>query len=143
MKVLKALEILKKEQPVIVSGRTFEVHNLVHVILDSAEDVYWIRNGEGRLLSVDPQSEEVILFEELEEELEAYDETLEFRGTDYEFTYEEGGKVLDEDEEEVDHVDFKEYEADGEIIRIAEFEVSGEIITLRGSRITEDDLQEV
>lgn len=143
MKVAKALAIFKEENPVIVNGRTFEVRNISHIILDSGDDVYWIRNGEGRLLSIDAQSEEVIIFEEIDEELEAYDETLEYRGTDYEFTYEESGKILDEDDEEIDNVDFKEYEADGEKMRIAEFEVSGEIITLRGILITEDELQEV
>jgi len=143
MKLNKALELFLNERPVIVDSRTIEAESVDHIRLESGEDVFWIHGEGGIWVSIDQNSEEVMLFQEIVADLEAYDETLEYRGVDYEFTYEEGGKVKDEDGEEIDRVDFKEYEADGEIIRIAEFEVSGEKITLVGRRLTEDDLQEV
>lgn len=143
MKVAKALQTFLQEQSVIVDGRTIKAELIEHIHLDSGEDIYWLRCESGIWLSIDPQSEEVIIFQEIDEDLEAYDEILEFRGVDYEYTYEESGTVKDEDGEEIDHVDFKEYEAESEKIRIAEFEVSGERITLFGHCITEDDLQEV
>lgn len=140
MKISEALQLLEEDQAIVVRDKTFNPRGVEPVSLETGEKVYWVHSREGLWLSLDPEGEEIILFEDIDEELEVEDDIVVYGGEDYEFSYEgtttmsaeEGGKVLS----------FKEFEASsGEIIRIMEEESTGEISQAYGTKLTEEDLQ--
>jgi hypothetical protein len=140
MKITEALAHLENDQSIVVRDKTFHPRGVEPISLETGETVYWVHSREGLWLSLDPAGEEIILFEDIDEELEAEDDIVVYGGQDYEFSYEgtatmsaeEGGKVLS----------FKEFEAgSGEIIRIMEEESTGESSYAYGKKLTEEDLQ--
>ncbi len=140
MNIHDALELLKNDEAIVVRDKTFHPRGVEPISLETGETVYWAQSREGLWLSLDPQGEEIILFEDIDEELEPEDEIIVYGGEDYEFSYEgtatmsqeEGGKVTT----------FKDYEASsGEIVRLMEEEATGEITGAYGIKLTEEDLQ--
>lgn len=140
MEITKALSALQNDEPIVIRDKTFKPRKVEAVSLETGEKVYWITSRDSVWLSLDPEGEEIILFEDIDEELEPEDDIVVHGGEDYEFSYEgvatmsqeEGGKV----------VSFKEYaSADGEIIRIMEEESTGEKSGAFGVKLTEEDLQ--
>lgn len=144
MDIQATLELLKNEQPVVVRGKTFTPEGIEKIHLDTGEVQYWIKSRDHIWLSIDPDSEEVMMFEDIDEELEAMDDVVPYGGEDYELSVEQSGKVHDEEGEYMDSVEFRDYESQrGEIIRLTEYEVSEDTIDVAlGQIITEDDLQE-
>lgn len=103
--------------------------------------MYWVYTKDGMWLSFDPEGEEIILFEDIDEELEPEDDTVVYGGEDYEFSYEGVAKVDDDDGGIT--TNFKDYEnGDGDVIRIMEDDSTGEKSYAYGVKITEEDLQE-
>lgn len=142
MKISQALELMKEDEPVVVRDKTVHPRGVEEVILETGERVYWVYTKEGMWLSLDPQGEEIMLFEDLDEELEPEDDTVVYGGEDYEFSYEGNARIEDEDGEGT-MVMFKEYEsADGEVLRIMEDESTGDMSYAYGVKLTEEDLQE-
>jgi len=143
MQIKKALQRLLEEQPILVKNLTFEPDTIDHAKLKTGESLYWARNESGRWLSVDEASEEVILFEEVEEEVDTQDETVVFQNRDFEFSYEGEGTLVDEDGTELEQIRYKDYEADGEILRVVEAEVTGEQVVSLGQVVAETEIGEV
>jgi hypothetical protein len=140
MNIHDALELVKNDDAIVVRDKTFHPRGLDQVTLETGETVYWVHSREGLWLSLDPQGEEIILFEDIDEALEPEDEIIVYGGEDYEFSYEgtastsldDGGKVTT----------FKDYEASsGEIVRLMEEESTGEVTGAYGVKLTEEDLQ--
>lgn len=140
MTIPEVLEALQNDCPIVVGDTTFEPRGVDEVTLETGEAVYWARK-EDTWLSIDPSSDEIILFEDIDEELEPEDDTVVYGGEDYEFSYEGSATMSGEDgEEQVMH--FREYESpEGEIIRITENENTGDTRISLGSKLTEDELQ--
>ncbi len=141
MLISEALEQVKNDQAIVVRDKTFHPRGVEPITLETGETVYWVQSREGIWLSLDPQGEEIILFEDIDEEVEPEDDIVVYGGQDYEFSYEgtatmsveEGGKVMS----------FKEYEApSGEIVRLIEEESTGDMSAAYGKKLTEEDLQE-
>lgn len=146
MKVREVLKKFQNDEPVVVRDKTFEPHQIDTFRLETGELIYWIKDGEDLWMSIDLESEEVILFHEVEADVSPSEESVFYAGDDYEFTFETTARVLDEDDptEEIDTVDFRDFErADGRIFRAMEFEVTGDVMTFTGRKITEEELQEV
>ncbi len=145
MDVNIALEALLKEQAIVINDKTFQPTQVNKVNLSSGEIQYWIRGEENVWLCIDADTEEIRMFEDIDEELEPNDGAVFYGGDDYEFSYEADGKVLDEEDEQIDTVEFKEYESPrGDILRLTEYEVAADVIqSAIGWTITEEDLQEV
>ncbi|MBU4315352.1 hypothetical protein KJ673_03020 [Patescibacteria group bacterium] len=145
MDVKKALETLLQNQAIVINDKTFQPTLINKIHLSTGEEQYWIRSDDSVWLSIDPGSEEVIMLEDIDEELEASDDSVSYAGEDYEFSYEADGKVMDEDGEQIDMVEFREYESlRGDTLRLTEYEVAADIVqSAIGWTITEDDLQEV
>ncbi len=141
MKLSAALDLVRNDQPIVIRDKTFSPRGVEEVKLETGESVYWVYTKDGMWLSFDPEGEEILLFEDIDEDLEAEDETVVHGGEDYEFSYEGVAKVDDDDGGTT--TNFKEYEnSDGEIIRIMEDESTGDKSYAYGIKITEEDLQE-
>lgn len=141
MKISVALELLKNDEPIVVRDKTYKPRGAHRAILDTGEAVYWVYANGEMWLSLDPESDEIILFTELDENLEPEDDMVVYGGEDYEFSYE--GSVKMEDEESGENYTFKEYESSaGEVLRIMERESTGDMSYHFGMKLTEEDLQE-
>jgi len=142
MTIAEALKHIQEDKPIIISGKTFIPESWDEVKLDSGESVYWIRDGGDLWLSLDPDGEEAIIFNDIEEEMDASEDLVIYSGDDYEFSYGATGRIII-DEEASDEVSFREFEADGRILRVTEYAVTGDTNYSIGIKASEEDFQEV
>ena len=145
---IKRLLKLQLGEAMSIFNDPFTYVGLAKVQLDSGHTLRWFYDDEQQLLSVDPKDDELVLFEELEDELEPEDEIIVFQGKEYEFDYEDAGNVLEtEGEAETDEGDrllFSDYQTKGgEIIRLIENENTGESSVYLGRYVTEEDIMEM
>lgn len=141
MKLSAALDLVQNDLPIVVRDKTFSPRGVEEARLETGESVFWVYTKDGMWLSFDPDGEEILLFEDIDEELEPEDDTVVYGGEDYEFSYEGTAKVDDDDGGKT--TNFKEYQnADGDVIRIMEDGSSGDKTYAFGVKITEEDLQE-
>ncbi|MDP2631707.1 MAG: DUF4178 domain-containing protein [Candidatus Uhrbacteria bacterium] len=143
MNIQEALENLKNDEAIIVSGKTFQPEKVDELKLETGEVVYWVRDGEALWLSVDAESEEVVLFDDVVVEMDMEDDAVFYNNQDFETSYEGVATILD-DSGDSEKVSFKDYESsDGSILRVMFFEVTGETSVAVGRVIPEEELQEV
>lgn len=141
MEIAQALEVLGNDAAIVVRDKTFKPRGVETVALETGEKVYWVPSVEGVWLSLDPEGEEIILFEDIDEELEVEDDIVVYGGEDHELSSEGSATMSAEDGGKV--VGFKDYSsADGEIVRIMEEEATGDKTAAYGVKLTEEDLQE-
>lgn len=144
MNIHKALKAFKNDQSVIVIDKTFEPKAIDELRLDTGESIFWVLDGNELWLEIDPNSEEVKLFEGIDEEFDGSQDTVFYAGEDYEFSYEGSATVLDEDGDSLDSVSFRDFQkVGGEVLRLVEFEASGDTLASLGRIVTEEDLQAV
>ncbi|MBI4435636.1 DUF4178 domain-containing protein [Candidatus Uhrbacteria bacterium] len=125
---------------------TYVGHSAIE--LDSGHRLRWLYDDEGRMLSVAPQDEELILFREIEDEIEPEDEMIMFQGKEYEFEYEDAGNVLESEGEALADADdrflFSDYQTKGgEIVRLVENESTGESTAYVGVYVSDEDISEM
>ena len=142
MTIQEALDHLQNEQALLVNNFTFEPDTIDHAILTTGDSIYWIRNDSGRWLSVDVASDELILFEDVEEEVEPGEGLVVLRNKDYEFSSEGSGRLVDEEGVELETMSFKDYEAEGEVVRITESDVTGDRTVSIGLVIADDEVSQ-
>ena len=141
MTIAEVVAALLGDQPIVVRDKTFKISLLEEVVLDTGETVYWAHARDGLWLSVDPGSEEIKLFEDIDEELEPEDDTVVYGGDDYEFSYE--GSATLKDDEAGGAMSFREFEnTNGNIVRITEYEATADVVRSYGNVITEEEIQE-
>ncbi len=141
MKLSEALALVQEDESIVVRDKTITPRGVDAVTLETGEKVFWVYTREGMWLSFDPEGEEILLFEDIDEDLEPEDDTVVYRGEDFEFSYEGVAKIEDDDGGSV--MNFKEYEnSDGNLIRIMEEEATGDMSYAFAIKITEEDLQE-
>ncbi len=142
MTIKEVLVSLQNDSPVVVGDKTFVPHTVEKITLESGEAVYWAVKKDGTWMSVDPASDEIIMFEDIDEEMEPEDDTVVHGGADYEFSYEDTATMKSEEGEDT-VLHFKEFEsASGDIIRLTESEATGDVRVSLGTKVTEDELQE-
>ena len=105
-------------------------------------------DGEERMISVVADEDELVLFEKIQELIEAEDEAVLYQNKEYEFTYADAGMVTEVVGESVtevkDKYTFTDYEAqNGELIRIINNENTGENSAYLGRVVGEDDFSEL
>lgn len=132
---------------VSVFNRPFHYIGRTELKLDDVSQMYWLYGENDTILSVSPDEEELILFETLEDEIEP-DDSVFFRGKEYEFSYENAGKITgvdgQADTEPDDRYLFSEYESsDGEVLRLVTNENTGQVTGYLGRTVSEDDLSEI
>lgn len=145
---IKHLYKLDLGDAVSIFNEPFTYVGHAQIELDSGHTLRWLYDDEGRMLSVAPQDEELILLHEIEDELEPDGETILYQGKEYEFSYEDAGTVLEiEGEsatEEGDRYIFTDYQtAGGEIVRLIENENTGENSAYVGVYVSDEDITEL
>lgn len=144
MNVQSALDALLSGNPIVVAGKTFTPTQFEKIHLETGETQYWV-HGEGHVwLAIDAEAEEVLIFEDIDEEVEVVDDVVPHGGEDFELSLEQKAKVIDEDDEQLDKVEFRDFESTrGQILRLSEFEVSEDTVDVAlGQVVTEEELQE-
>ncbi|MFA5946879.1 MAG: hypothetical protein WC813_02540 [Patescibacteria group bacterium] len=141
MEIAQALEVLGNDAAIVVRDKTFKPRGVETISLETGEKVYWVPSVEGVWLSLDPEGEEIILFEDINEELEVEDDIVVYGGEDHELATEGTATMSAEEGSKV--MTFKDYASgDGEIVRIMEEEATGDKTAAYGVKLTEEDLQE-
>lgn len=141
MDITAALELLQADEPIIVRGRTFEPKNIDPMALDTGETVFWVYSKEGNWLSVDPEGEEILFFEDVEEELEPEDDMVVYQGMDFELSYE--GVAIPKEVEGSAGYSIRDYEnGKGGVVRLMEDSATGDTTVAHGFKVTEEELQE-
>ncbi len=141
MMISEIVAALQADSGIIVRDKTFHVRSLETAVLDTGENVFWAYGDAGMWLSVDPGSEEIMQFEDIDEELEPEDDVVVYGGNDYEFSY-EGSAALKDDETATTYV-FREFEnSDGRRIRLTTDEGNGDTTVSFGMVVTEEEIQE-
>lgn len=141
MTIDEILSEVRAKHDVVVRDKTFHPRTLETVILDTGETIYWVYGQDGMWLSLDPGGEEILQFEDINEELEPEDDTVVYGGDDYEFSYEGSATLKDDDTAAM--LTFREYEnADGRKIRLTEDEGNGDKTVSFGNIVTEEEIQE-
>lgn len=139
------LEDLSPGDLLTVKNEPFSYVGRARIVLEGGEETYWLYSSEGGFFSVNPQTEEVVLFTVIEEEVEADEESMAYRGEVYEFSYEDHGTVAivvgRVPVEEGEELMFKEYETEGgEVMRVVVHEETGEQELVAGAVLVEEDI---
>ncbi len=143
MQVKEALDLLLDNQAVAIQGKTFDPISIEEIQWKTGERMYWMRNSEDLWISIDPDSEEVIVFHDIEEDIDVDSDLAVYGGKDYECSFAGEGKVMDEDEE-LDRVTVRDYEGtDGRTLRTIEYIGGGEFIGALGHKVPEEELTSV
>ena len=145
---IKRLYKLGLGDAVTVFNKPFTYVGHAQIELDSGHKLRWLYDDEGRMLSVSPADEELILFREIEDELEPEDETLMYQEKEYQFESEDAGNVLESEGEAVAEEDdrflFSDYlTKGGEIIRLIENETTRESSAYIGTYASDEDVAEM
>jgi hypothetical protein len=142
MKVRDVLEILQNGNAIVINDKTFEPTETSEVHLETGETLYWVRDGGDLWLSLDPESEEVILFNDVEDEMSTSSDVVLYGGEEYEFSYETEGHLVSE-EGDREKVTIREFEnVESHVVRSIEYGMTGEIVAAFGRKIHEDELHE-
>jgi len=142
-----------------VAGNRFSVFNSpfaykgkITLTLEGGEELYWVFSEDERILSIHTGTEEVIAFSPLSEELSGGEtevsgdeEAMVHLGKEYEFSYEDQGKITELDgasEYDVDEqIVIRDYESEeGEIMRQITSEQTGDKLYLLGTKTLDDDI---
>ena len=134
-------------ESVSVSNAPFTKIGQAELKLDDGAKMFWLYDDEDNMLSVVPDEEELILFQKIVEEIEP-SETILYQSKEYEFSYEDGGTVVEIQGEtfveEEDHYVFSDYQSkDGETVRLITNETTGEAVGYFGRTVSEEDIIEI
>ncbi len=134
-------------ESVSVLNQPFQYMGRAEVTLDDGTKIFWLYNDNEGLLSVAPDTEELILFDRVHDEVEPSDVIL-YQGKEFEFNYEDAGNVTaiegDSETEEDDRYLFTDYQSkDGQTLRLISNENTGEAGVYFGKILSEDDISEI
>ncbi len=146
---MKISDLLNLElgESVSISNTPFTYIGRANILLKDGSKVFWLYDDKDCMLTISPEQEELMLFQQIQEEIEP-SETILYQSKEYEFSYEDGGVVkLVEGEsmvEEEDRNAFSDYQSsDGETVRLITNENTGEAMGYAGRVVLEDDILEI
>lgn len=130
-----------------VANEPFVLQSKLTLKLEGGVNAHWLFSNSGTCLSINPETEEILILRPVEKEIEHDDEVVVESGKDYEFSYEDRGAVEELGGEGVfdegDELEFMEYEAgDGDRVRIVTNTYNGEERAFVGNVVTEEDIVE-
>lgn len=142
---LDQLLLLPLNAELMIDNEPFTYSGKATVELDGGDVRHWMFNADSGMLAVSPDDEELMMYRQLDEEIEPENETIGYHGKDYEFSYEDVGTVNavegDAQVESDERYAFTDYESDdGETIRLVRNENTGETMAYIGSLVGEDDV---
>jgi hypothetical protein len=146
--IIKDLLKLHLGDAVRISNKPFIHVGHTQIDLDDGQTIRWLYDDEGSMLSVSREDEEIIFFNELDEEIEPEDDTISFGTKEFEFSFEDMGTIVNVEGEAVGEEDdryiYSDYQAaDGELLRLVSNETTGEKMAYKGKYVSEDDVAEV
>lgn len=142
MQISTLINNLREGNDVSLGNTGFSPDQFDEIRLETGETVYVAEDKKGLILGVDPTSEEVYLFESVDEEVDVEEDMQVYDGEDFEFSLETSGNLLIE-EEEGDAVTIRDYESSsGRLMRVIEYSVTGDIAVMVGRIVSEDEIQE-
>jgi hypothetical protein len=114
---------------------------------DGDGSMRWLYDDENGLLAISPEDEEILLFQEIETEMEPDGDTITYQEKEYEFMSEDTALVSETEGESVAEPDDRylitDYRSpEGEIIRLVNNENTGESLMYVGKYVSEDDIVE-
>lgn len=136
------IEKVEEGESIALADTTFDPKTVDVFRLTTGDDLYLVQDESQRWMTIDEGAEEVILFDVIEDAVDPGQDIQTYNGDDFEFSS-EGEGILMEDGEEADRVMFRDFEADGRIIRVIEYVVTGEVLSLFGRVIPEDEINEL
>jgi hypothetical protein len=131
-----------------ISNKPFIYVGHTQIDLDDGQTIRWLYDDEGSMLSVSREDEEIIFFNEIEEELEPDGETIVYANKEYEFSFEDMGEIANVEGEgvgeEEDRYIYSDYQTtDGDVLRLVNNETTGERLSYHGKYVSEDDIAAV
>jgi hypothetical protein len=131
-----------------VVNEPFRIVGKVCITLQGGEEIYWLYSDSGDMLSISPGEEETVLWRLLDDNIEPHSKTILYQGEEYEFTYEDSGRVTlaegDAELNEEDPIGFSDYEAeDGALVRIVTNENTGNRFSLVGEIVVSEEIMAV
>lgn len=144
MTIEETIELLKNGESITIGDKQFDPISFDEIRLISGEMLYFAEDdNQGVLLSIDQDSDEIIMFQKIEDDLEVEDETIVYGGSDYELSLESEGNII-VDDNEIESISFKDFEnGSGDKIRLVEYGAGGDIRGWSGSIVIEDELKEI
>jgi hypothetical protein len=140
MTIQELLEAVQDDQSVVIDGKTFEPHSIDEIELETGEMIYWVRE-EDSWLSIDEGSEEVIIFQDVDEDAEIDEDTLIYRGDDYELSIEVSGSLVDSGQT-LDSVTYRDFENnDGEVFRTIQMGMAADLSFASGRKLSDVQIQ--
>ena len=91
---MKISDLLAMElgESVSIANEPFTKMGQAELKLDDGTKMFWLYDDEDHMLSVAPDDEELVLFQQIQEEIEPSD-TILYQSKEYEFSYEDAGIV--------------------------------------------------
>lgn len=146
MTIHEAIELINDGQDLAVSDKTIEVNSVETLKLETGEITYMVEDStQGVVLFLDSGSEEILLFQKLEDEdIDPNQDVQTYGGLDYDFSESGEAVILDDDlETELERIIFRDFEANGGArMRMIEYIGTGEMVYLAGEVVAEEELQE-
>ncbi|MFH1252831.1 MAG: hypothetical protein V1664_00660 [Candidatus Uhrbacteria bacterium] len=140
------LLLLKPNTTMLVKNDPFDYRGRSDITLVGGVIVYWFFSDEGSFISVNPDSDEMILFRVADSELEVDEEGAIYEGESLEVSYEDHGTITavtnEAAVEENDAFNFSDYENDdgSVLIRSLENESTGESQVYTGQVLAEEEI---
>lgn len=142
MTLSELVQAISEGLDLTVEGVPLSFESVEEVKLSTDDMLYLAFAESGALLSVDPTNEECYLLDRCDEEMDLSEDLQVFNGSDYEFSTEEEGRVLVNDDF-ADGVTIRDYQAsNGRIIRGIEYQGTGDLYIFEGNVVSEDDIVE-
>jgi hypothetical protein len=144
MTISEVIQKFTEGEAITIGDKQFDPTSFDEIRLDSGEMLFFAEDEQqGVLLSMDEESDEVILFQKIEEEIEIEDDIVVYGGVDYELSLEGSGQVLLNGVES-ETITFQDFEAgNGGKFRVVQYEVTGETRMWAGDVIMEEDIKEI
>src|SRR3989339_305926 len=141
-------ELLSNLEPgntLLARNDPFDYRGKAEITLDGGDRVYWLFGDEGAFLSVNPQTDEIMIFTPAEGEVEEEEDIVSYFNDSYELSYEDHGEMTSVEEiisgEEGNQFHFRDFEdEEGRVIRLLENESTNEENAYAGSVLLEEDL---
>lgn len=127
-----------------VQNTSFVYSGKATLSLAGGEVTNWLFGEDGEILSVNPQTEEIVFYRSVEDEIEEDEEGVVYRNESFERLNEEVGTVDSVDEEaplaEADVIRFTDFEGEKSLLRRTVNEGTGEGQAYSGIVVVEEDI---
>lgn len=128
-----------------VQNEPFRYIGKASILLEGGDTLYWLYDENGNMISIHPETEEIILFHLIEEEYEIEEDSVLFNNDNFDLSYQDKGTADESDEgayiNEKSIIELKDFQkGDGEIFRLLSNIADGEETGFVGAVVLEEDI---